>query len=66
MLVGIEKMSTFAPQFTAEERWVSGWNQQFAKLSYPAMGTGGSNPPFSAKKEDDENRLFFRGMAQSG
>ena len=31
------------------ERWVSGWNQQFAKLSYSARGTGGSNPPFSAK-----------------
>ena len=25
------------------------------------MGTGGSNPPFSAKKEDDEKSSFFSG-----
>ncbi len=30
------------------ERWVSGLNQQFAKLSYLETGTGGSNPPLSA------------------
>ena len=30
------------------ERWVSGLNQQFAKLPYPIKGTGGSNPPLSA------------------
>ena len=29
------------------ERWVSGLNQQFAKLSYWVTGTGGSNPPLS-------------------
>ena len=52
-------MSTFAAQFTAEERWVSGWNQQFAKLSYPAMGTGGSNPPFSAKERRRWNASSF-------
>ena len=67
MLAGIRKKPTFAPQFNAEERWVSGWNQQFAKLSYPEMGTGGSNPPFSAKDgRRSMHRLFFRGMAQSG
>ncbi len=32
------------------ERWVSGLNQQFAKLRYWATGTGGSNPPLSASK----------------
>jgi hypothetical protein len=31
------------------ERWVSGLNQQFAKLSYWVTGTGGSNPPLSAQ-----------------
>ena len=25
------------------------------------MGTGGSNPPFSAKKEDDAESSFFSG-----
>ena len=35
---------------SSTERWVSGWNQQFAKLPYWATGTGGSNPPLSAKK----------------
>ena len=30
------------------ERWVSGLNQQFAKLSYVNTRTGGSNPPLSA------------------
>jgi len=30
------------------ERWVSGLNQQFAKLSYMSKCTGGSNPPLSA------------------
>ena len=63
--VGMGKKPIFAPQFTAEERWVSGWNQQFAKLSYPAMGTGGSNPPFSAKKEDDGCIVFFFGVWRS-
>jgi hypothetical protein len=32
---------------TSQERWVSGLNQQFAKLSYWVTGTGGSNPPLS-------------------
>ena len=59
MLVGNGKKPTFAPQFTAEERWVSGWNQQFAKLSYSARGTGGSNPPFSAKRCNDVSASFF-------
>ena len=31
------------------ERWVSGLNQQFAKLSYVITRTGGSNPPLSAQ-----------------
>ena len=31
------------------ESWVSGWNQQFAKLSYGLYCTGGSNPPLSAQ-----------------
>ena len=61
MLAGIGKMSTFAPQFTTEERWVSGWNQQFAKLSYSARGTGGSNPPFSAKERRRCKSSFFSG-----
>ena len=65
MLVGNGKKPNFAPQFTAEERWVSGWNQQFAKLSYPARGTGGSNPPFSAKKKDDGCIVFFFGVWRS-
>ena len=34
-----------------KERWVSGLNQQFAKLSYVITRTGGSNPPLSAIKE---------------
>src|SRR5690554_7843474 len=29
------------------ESWVSGLNQQFAKLSYASKRTGGSNPPLS-------------------
>ena len=29
---------------------MSGLNQQFAKLSYLITGTGGSNPPLSARK----------------
>jgi len=28
------------------DRWVSGLNQQFAKLPYMFSYTGGSNPPF--------------------
>ena len=64
-LVGIRKKPTFAPQFNAEERWVSGWNQQFAKLSYPAMGTGGSNPPFSAKERRRWQIVFFFGVWRS-
>ena len=32
------------------ERWVSGLNQQFAKLSYVITRTGGSNPPLSAQR----------------
>ena len=35
------------PTSSALERWVSGLNQQFAKLSYWKTGTGGSNPPLS-------------------
>ena len=31
------------------ESWVSGLNQQFAKLSYGSNRTGGSNPPLSAE-----------------
>ena len=65
MLAGIRKKPTFAPQFNAEERWVSGWNQQFAKLSYPAMGTGGSNPPFSAKEGRRWRIVFFFGVWRS-
>ena len=65
MLAGIRKKPTFAPQFNAEERWVSGWNQQFAKLSYPAMGTGGSNPPFSAKERRRWQIVFFFGVWRS-
>ena len=34
-----------------KERWVSGLNQQFAKLSYVSKRTGGSNPPLSASKK---------------
>ena len=30
-------------------RWVSGWNQQFAKLPYVITRTGGSNPPLTAR-----------------
>ena len=30
------------------ERWLSGRRQRFAKPSYWATGTGGSNPPLSA------------------
>ena len=30
-----------------KESWVSGLNQQFAKLSYVSQRTGGSNPPLS-------------------
>ena len=65
MLAGIRKKPIFAPQFNAEERWVSGWNQQFAKLSYPAMGTGGSNPPFSAKEGRRWRIVFFFGVWRS-
>ena len=32
------------------ESWVSGLNQQFAKLSYVLKRTGGSNPPLSTSK----------------
>ena len=32
----------------AQERWLSGRKQRFAKASYPKKGTGGSNPPLSA------------------
>ena len=35
------------PPTASLERWVSGLNQQFAKLSYWVTGTGGSNPPLS-------------------
>ena len=30
------------------ERWMSGLNQQFTKLSFPLNGTVGSNPTLSA------------------
>jgi hypothetical protein len=40
------------------ERWVSGLNQQFAKLRYWATGTGGSNPPLSATKPRQLQRRF--------
>ncbi len=38
------------PPLSTLERWVSGLNQQFAKLSYWVTGTGGSNPPLSEVK----------------
>ena len=41
---------------------MSGLNQQFAKLSYLITGTGGSNPPLSARQSNKSlNRLvrFF-------
>ena len=53
-LVESEKSSTFALAFKNDawlirlrirlEGWVSGWNQQFAKLPYWVTGTEGSNP----------------------
>ena len=45
--------------FKYSESWVSGWNQQFAKLSYGLNCTGGSNPPLSAKEKSLEIILGF-------
>ena len=44
------------------ERWVSGLNQQFAKLSYVITRTGGSNPPLSAQRF---NHLTFSPLYRS-
>jgi hypothetical protein len=41
------------------ERWVSGLNQQFAKLSYGSNCTGGSNPPLSAEIEKRLKKIKF-------
>lgn len=37
------------------ESWVSGLNQQFAKLSYVSKRTGGSNPPLSTSRPASYN-----------
>ena len=57
-LVGLIFFLTFASAFRKRvlwgqrtkglEVWVSGWNQQFAKLPCAITRTGGSNPPASA------------------
>jgi hypothetical protein len=38
---------------------VSGLNQRFAKPPYSARGTGGSNPPLSANKNNCPRRGIF-------
>ena len=46
IIAGLKQNITFAVRIL--ERWESGLIHQFAKLTY-LFGTGGSNPPPSAK-----------------
>jgi hypothetical protein len=49
-------------------RWVSGRNQQFAKLSYVSKRTAGSNPALTAASALAPGQIFFkfREVAQAG
>ena len=47
-LIFIEKGKHKFLKNNSEVRWMSGWNQRFAKPSYGSNRTGGSNPPLTA------------------